>query len=114
MGYRAEASGMQKCIACKHALRQPGSSAQSSVHACTLAPCATGYKCNEEPLPDEKPVASVKDYGAVGDGSTDDTAAFVQAVEEAPEGVLLVPAGRCALQGVCNMIMGSRWQWAQP
>ena len=41
-----------------------------------------------------KDVVSVKDFGAVGDGTTNDTAAFVSALASLPSGgVLYVPAG---------------------
>lgn len=40
---------------------------------------------------------SVKDFGAVGDGVTDDTEAFRRALREAPPGVIRVPPGRYLL-----------------
>ncbi len=43
--------------------------------------------------------SSVKDYGARGDGTTDDTAAFQRVVAEAPAGIITVPAGRYILTG---------------
>lgn len=62
-----------------------------------------GYQANEKPLPRKPPLASVLDYGAVGDGVTDDTAAFVRAVETMPEGVLYIPAGRYRIKGFINI-----------
>lgn len=44
-------------------------------------------------------ISSVKDFGALGDGVTDDTAAFQKAVAEAPAGILEIPAGRYVLNG---------------
>ena len=48
---------------------------------------------------DPKVTASVKDFGAKGDGVTDDTKALQRAVAEAPAGALLFPAGRYLLRG---------------
>jgi hypothetical protein len=54
-------------------------------------------------LPDAKPSASVRDFGARGDGQSDDTAAFQRALDEAPPGVILVPSGHYRLGGQLNM-----------
>lgn len=48
---------------------------------------------------DPKVTSSVKDFGAKGDGVTDDTEALTRAVAEAPVGALLFPEGRYVLQG---------------
>src|SRR5690606_31192986 len=51
----------------------------------------------EQPKPDKLDVFNVKDYGAVGDGITDDTDAFQAALDEARVnggGTVYVPAGR--------------------
>ncbi len=53
-----------------------------------------GYRLGARPLPDAAVRSSVRDFGAKGDGQADDTAAFRRALEQAPEGALLVPAGR--------------------
>jgi hypothetical protein len=53
-----------------------------------------GYHSGEKPLPRPPVRASVKDFGAVGDGRTDDTAAFEKAIAAVNDGALLVPAGR--------------------
>lgn len=53
-----------------------------------------GYGRGERPLPTVAPQASVKDFGARGDGKTDDTAAFRRAVKEAAGKTILVPAGK--------------------
>ena len=52
---------------------------------------------------DTMPVFSVRDYGAVGDGSTSDTAAIraaAAALSAAGSGTLLFPAGNYSIQGV--------------
>ncbi len=53
-----------------------------------------GYHRGECPLPVRKSELNVKDFGAVGDGKTDDTRAFHNAIEASAGKVLLVPAGR--------------------
>jgi hypothetical protein len=58
-----------------------------------------GYRAGERPLPDVPVVRDVKQaFGAVGDGVTDDTAAFVRAIDETSDGALLVPKGRYLIQ----------------
>lgn len=53
-----------------------------------------GYERGEKEIPVYEVTASVKDFGAKGDGKTDDTAAFQKALDEATVGALLVPEGR--------------------
>jgi hypothetical protein len=53
-----------------------------------------GYQRGEKPIPDVPQVANVKDFGAVGDGGTDDTAAIRAALEQTPRGAIYFPAGR--------------------
>jgi hypothetical protein len=53
-----------------------------------------GYHAGDAPIPDVPVVANVRDFGAVGDGVTDDTAAFNRAVATKRPGAVLVPAGR--------------------
>lgn len=52
-----------------------------------------GYHRGEKPLPTLVPDCSVKEFGAVGDGKTDDTQAFQQAIAESSGKTILVPAG---------------------
>ena len=42
-----------------------------------------GYHRGEDLLPELTPAANVKDFGAAGDRTTDDTAAFRRALQEA-------------------------------
>jgi hypothetical protein len=53
-----------------------------------------GYHSGEKSPPRPAPVANVRDFGAIGDGIHDDTAAFIKAIETTREGVILIPAGR--------------------
>lgn len=54
-----------------------------------------GYKAGEDPVPDMPPSVDIKlSYGAKGDGKTDDTAAFLDAVDAvADQGVIYIPSG---------------------
>jgi Pectate lyase superfamily protein len=57
-----------------------------------------GYGCGRQAIPDYPVLANIKAYGAKGDGLTDDTAAFRDAINAvAEEGAVLVPAGRYVL-----------------
>ena len=53
-----------------------------------------GYRMGEAPIPETPAKASVKDFGAKGDGKTDDTKAFQDALEKTREGAILVPPGK--------------------
>src|SRR5690606_36662280 len=53
-----------------------------------------GYRHGETPIPTIPVVANVRDFGAIGDGQHDDTAAFQRAISETSNGALLLPAGR--------------------
>ena len=53
-----------------------------------------GYHEGDIEIPDVPVVANVKDFGAVGDGVTDDSRAFQKAIEATSNGALLIPAGR--------------------
>lgn len=53
-----------------------------------------GYERGEKEIPVYETSANVRDFGAKGDGTTDDSAAFQRALDKAPEGAVLVPAGR--------------------
>jgi hypothetical protein len=53
-----------------------------------------GYQRGEQAIPTLAVAASVKDFGARGDGVTDDTRAFQAAIQATARGAILVPAGR--------------------
>ena len=53
-----------------------------------------GYMGNDVRIPSNAPTDSVKNYGAVGNGIVDDSAAFMAAIaSQKPGSVLFVPAG---------------------
>jgi len=58
-----------------------------------------GYRCGESLIPNVPVAANVKDFGAKGDGKTDDTEAIKKAIESTQQGAILVPAGRYVLTG---------------
>ncbi|MEO8617609.1 MAG: glycosyl hydrolase family 28-related protein [Luteolibacter sp.] len=53
-----------------------------------------GYACGERPISIVAAETNVRDFGAKGDGTTDDTAAFLAAIEKTQSGAIIVPAGR--------------------
>jgi hypothetical protein len=63
-----------------------------------------GYRRGEKPLPDLPRGVSVKEFGAKGDGETDDTAAFLKALAEVKSGAIEVPAGRYRITGLLEII----------
>lgn len=62
-----------------------------------------GYQRGEKPLPTLIPSCSVKDFGAVGDGKTDDTRAFQQAIEQSAGKTILVPQGVYVITDFLNI-----------
>lgn len=53
-----------------------------------------GYHEGKDPLPMPAVALNVRDFGAVGDGQADDTAAFEKAIATIKQGAILIPAGR--------------------
>lgn len=62
-----------------------------------------GYERGEKAIPERAAEVSVKSFSAVGDGRTDDTAAFKRAIEEAAGKVIGIPAGRYVLSDVLEI-----------
>ncbi len=62
-----------------------------------------GYHRGERPLPEHPPDVSVRDFGAVGDGKTDDTAAIQRAVNEAQGKVIAFPPGRYVITDIIEI-----------
>jgi hypothetical protein len=65
-----------------------------------------GYHAGEDAIPEVLVVANVRDFGAVGDGATDDTAAFHAALDATSGGALLVPEGTYLLTDVLEVVHG--------
>ncbi len=53
-----------------------------------------GFACGERAIPKVKAAANVRDFGARGDGLTDDTAAFIAAIASVKRGAIEIPPGR--------------------
>lgn len=62
-----------------------------------------GYHFGEDRLPFVKSVTSVRRYGAKGDGRTDDTRAFIEAIDATDRGAILVPPGRYHLTDIIRI-----------
>lgn len=62
-----------------------------------------GYHCGETPLPDVAPGVSVKNFGAKGDGVTDDTQAFLDALAKVQSGAIEIPAGRYVITKILEV-----------
>ncbi len=62
-----------------------------------------GYHRGEQPLPERRPDVSVKDFGAVGDGKTDDTDALKRALDRAGGKVIAVPPGRYVITDILDI-----------
>jgi len=58
-----------------------------------------GCHAGEKPIPDVAVKASIKDFGAKGDGVTDDTAAFTRAIASVSSGAIAIPAGCYRITG---------------
>lgn len=62
-----------------------------------------GYACGERSLPKPAVVANVRDFGAKGDGTTDDSAAFLAALAKVNRGAISVPAGRYRISKILEI-----------
>lgn len=62
-----------------------------------------GYRRGEASIPTPAVTHNIRDFGARGDGKTDDTAAFRRAVAEVPRGVILIPAGRYVISDIIEI-----------
>jgi len=64
----------------------------------------SGFKGGSAPLPIYPVSMNVRQFGAKGDGTTDDTAAFIKALETAPPGsAVFVPEGRFVITKVLRI-----------
>lgn len=62
-----------------------------------------GYHNGARPIPSDPEKSNVKDFGAIGDGTTDDTEAFRRAIEAAGRGAILIPQGRYVITGTLKI-----------
>ncbi len=62
-----------------------------------------GYHQGEAPPPEVPVAADVRDFGAVGDGVTDDSQAFLAAIESVERGAIFIPEGRYRLTRVLRL-----------
>ena len=63
-----------------------------------------GYRRGEADIPSPPVTHDIReDFGAVGDGETDDSEAFLRAVEEVEEGVVLIPEGRYVITEIIDI-----------
>ena len=62
-----------------------------------------GYRSGEAPLPSIRSVTSVREHGARGDGRTDDTQAFIRAVDATDRGDILIPRGRYLITDIIRI-----------
>ncbi len=65
-----------------------------------------GYQRGEKPIPTVKRVASVRDFGAKGDGKTDDTEAIRNAIDGSADGAILFPSGRYLVSDIIEIRKG--------
>ncbi len=65
-----------------------------------------GYHCGGKAIPEIPIAGRVTDFGAKGDGVTDDTEAFRKAVSHTKKGTLLIPAGRYVLRDTIRITQG--------
>lgn len=59
-----------------------------------------GYRFGEVPLPQVPVTANVRNFGARGDGETDDTDAFKRAIDATDSGAILIPQGRYLIRDI--------------
>ena len=62
-----------------------------------------GYHCGEKPLPKIEQVADVKQFGAKGDGTTDDSGAIQKAIDSTKSGAIFIPEGKYLLGEVVTI-----------
>lgn len=62
-----------------------------------------GYHCGEDPLPEVEAVTDVCRFGAKGDGKTDCTKAFMDAIEATDRGAIEIPPGRYLISGIIEI-----------
>jgi hypothetical protein len=94
------------CLCCLGAAAGAEPEEETSLNAIDLPDFSrAGYHGGRRELPKPAPTVNVKDFGAAGDGATDDTKAIQAALEKAAEssGVVEIPAGRWVLTDVLRI-----------
>lgn len=62
-----------------------------------------GYHFGEVPIPMVPVVTDFTDFGAIGDGETDCTQAFLEAIEATETGAIFIPEGRYVITGILHI-----------
>lgn len=62
-----------------------------------------GYACGEKPIPNPAVVTNVRDFGAKGDGRSDDSAAFIAAIAATKRGAIAIPPGRYVIRKILEI-----------
>ncbi len=62
-----------------------------------------GYHHGEKEIPDVPVTAKVTDYGAVPNDGEDDSAAFIQAIEDTVEGAVFIPDGKYIITEIIDI-----------
>ncbi len=62
-----------------------------------------GYHAGEQPTPRVPVAVNVKDFGALGDGVSDDSQAFLRALAAVDKGTVYVPPGRYRLTEILSL-----------
>ena len=62
-----------------------------------------GYQAGNQAIPAVPVTTNVQDFGATGDGTTDDTQAFKRAIAATENGTLFVPAGRYKITDILKI-----------
>ena len=62
-----------------------------------------GYHSGEQQIPDRTATTNIKDFGAKGDGDTNDTEAFQAAIAATNNGVIFIPAGQYNINDILEI-----------
>lgn len=66
-----------------------------------------GYHSGNDPIPDVPVKANVKSFGALGDGETDDSQAFLNAIASTSNGAVFIPTGRYKITQILKISKSS-------
>ena len=65
-----------------------------------------GYRAGEQPIPDREAALKMEDFGAKGDGETDDSQAFIDAIAAAKGKVIHISAGKYLITRILRITTG--------